>query len=489
MLLLKSLLASILVKSSEAECCEKTTVSKSGITCQRWDKNFPHRVRFKPDNFENNNCAVAHPKDTKPWCYLDDYTKRWEHCNCEVCGDQEDESSDSDNSESSEEEILIEEEILVEETKPVAHCTTTASGRMCQKWSVNFPHKPNFRPENPNNNFCANPDGDEKLWCHTTDPRKRWEYCDENCSATSNGGFGSSGHDEPAMECGVTIIPFGREKGQKHPSNFGETGECKPPSCSVCELSENMQKNRNRRQAQKAEVISTRIFGGTGLKRGQAPWQVSLRGPSGCGGTLISMEVVVTASHCLDNANPPDWRLQAGHIERYERDLKEMPGTVQMRNVVKIIKHENYNRGARYNNDIALMFADEPFEYTDYVRPACLPTASFDFEEGHMIISGLGKTEKGWIEPMNYATIPMCNQKACKDRFRGMYRNETMICGGLTGKDSCQGDSGGPLIATIDKKFTLVGVTSWGIGCGLQNYPGIYTKMTNYLQWINDKIN
>ena len=71
------------------------------------------------------------------------------------------------------------------------------------------------------------------------------------------------------------------------------------------------------------------------------------------------MEVVVTASHCLDNANPPDWRLQgldssallstnftsmnsekAGHIERYERDLKEMPGTVQMRNVVKIIKHE-----------------------------------------------------------------------------------------------------------------------------------------------------
>lgn len=64
-----------------------------------------------------------------------------------------------------------------------------------------------------------------------------------------------------------------------------------------------------------------------------------------------------------------------------------------------------------------------------------------------------------------------------------------MICGGLTGKDSCQGDSGGPLIANIDKKFTLVGVTSWGIGCGLENYPGIYTKMTNYLQWINDKIN
>ena len=90
------------------------------------------------------------------------------------------------------------------------------------------------------------------------------------------------------------------------------------------------------------------------------------------------------------------------------------------------------------------MFADEPFEYTgwwqltlllfrkhalivsfsDYVRPACLPTASFDFEEGHMIISGLGKTEKGWVEPMMYATIPMCNQSACKERFRTMYKSK-----------------------------------------------------------------
>ena len=50
------------------------------------------------------------------------------------------------------------------------------------------------------------------------------------------------------MECGVTIIPFRRQKGQKHPSNFGETGECKPPSCSVCELSDSLQKVRNRRQ-------------------------------------------------------------------------------------------------------------------------------------------------------------------------------------------------------------------------------------------------
>ena len=72
-------------------------------------------MRFKPDNFENNNCAIAHPKDPKPWCYLDDYTKRWEHCNCEICPDQEDESTGSDNDQSPDSEILIEEEIPVTE--------------------------------------------------------------------------------------------------------------------------------------------------------------------------------------------------------------------------------------------------------------------------------------------------------------------------------------------------------------------------------------
>ena len=41
-----------------------------------------------------------------------------------------------------------------------------------------------------------------------------------------------------------------------------------------------------------------------------------------------------------------------------------------------------------------------------------------------------------------------------------------MICGGREGRDTCRGESGGPLVAEIDGKFTLVGITSWGIGTG-----------------------
>ena len=63
---------------------------------------------------------------------------------------------------------------------------------------------------------------------------------------------------------------------------------------------------------------------------------------------------------------------------------------------------------------------------------------------------------------------------------------EIMICGGETGIDTCQGDSGGPLVANIDGKFTLVGVTSFGKGCAQKNKPGVYTKISNFLDFINN---
>lgn len=70
-----------------------------------------------------------------------------------------------------------------------------------------------------------------------------------------------------------------------------------------------------------------------------------------------------------------------------------------------------------------------------------------------------------------------------------------MLCAGDTRSggnqdlhDACQGDSGGPLVCMINKHMTLVGIISWGIGCGQKDVPGIYTKVTNYLDWIQDNM-
>ena len=49
-----------------------------------------------------------------------------------------------------------------------------------------------------------------------------------------------------------------------------------------------------------------------------------------------------------------------------------------------------------------------------------------------------------------------------------------------------QGDSGGPAQAEVNGKWTLIGVTSWGHGCGDINSPGAYTKVTSFITWIEN---
>ena len=55
--------------------------------------------------------------------------------------------------------------------------STTRSGRKCQFWNTNFPHR-HDQPEEEHN-FCRNPNSEDGgVWCYTTDPDVRWEYCD-----------------------------------------------------------------------------------------------------------------------------------------------------------------------------------------------------------------------------------------------------------------------------------------------------------------------
>ena len=62
-----------------------------------------------------------------------------------------------------------------------------------------------------------------------------------------------------------------------------------------------------------------------------------------------------------------------------------------------------------------------------------------------------------------------------------------MMCAGASGgKDSCQGDSGGPLFDR--EKELLVGVVSWGIGCGWEGFPGVYSRISAQYDWIKTTI-
>jgi secreted trypsin-like serine protease len=70
-----------------------------------------------------------------------------------------------------------------------------------------------------------------------------------------------------------------------------------------------------------------------------------------------------------------------------------------------------------------------------------------------------------------------------------------MLCAGEEGKDSCQGDSGGGLLVYDAvggdggvASYRVAGVVSFGIGCALAQYPGVYTKVENYRDWVQQTI-
>ena len=155
-----------------------------------------------------------------------------------------------------------------------------------------------------------------------------------------------------------------------------------------------------------------------------------------------------------------------------------------------IVIRRDYNRQRNYkkhDNDIALIKTDRPFLWDEYVSPVCLPDKKLDIRGGFGIISGFGEMETGLNSyELLWARIEILSKTKC---MRGPNRDEltkNMICAGGGQVDSCQGDDGGSLVVNVGGKLTLAGVTSWRYGCGVKGSPGVYTKVANYIDWIED---
>lgn len=241
-------------------------------------------------------------------------------------------------------------------------------------------------------------------------------------------------------------------------------------------------------------------------------WPLSGSGSKGhhCGGSLISERYVVTASHCVNGKSlPADWRLTGVRLGEWDtatdpdcevdvRGMKDCAPPHLDVPVERTIPHPSYDPGSKNQlNDIALLRLARRIEYTDFVRPICLPldtnlrTATFDGIS--MDVAGWGKTEQLSASNLKLkAAVDGFTLNECQSVYNRqsiLLKNTQMCAGGMEGVDSCRGDSGGPLISLDTNKvntyYFLAGVVSFGpTPCGLNGWPGVYTRVGAYVDWV-----
>ncbi|XP_037074803.1 venom serine protease Bi-VSP-like [Pollicipes pollicipes] len=265
-----------------------------------------------------------------------------------------------------------------------------------------------------------------------------------------------------------------------------------------------------------------RIVGGVPVQRlSDFPWMASLlytEEPfNRCGGAIIDRRWVMTAAHCINSKGPI--KVHAGDLDlttSIDDNFFHPPQDVE---VEQIFKHPDYKKGFRRPdkglfNDIALLKLKSDIRFSDIVKPICVPgRAKKDPYSGEAAIAGWGTTAyKGFASKrMLFAAINFTRFDSCQSNYRdlgmrvdarlhlcasGNDRNRTrpgctpdseeIRCQG--GVDACEGDSGGPLM-TYEKtngtlKFSAAGVVSFAVGCGNARFPGIYTRVDSYLDWM-----
>ncbi|XP_026642679.1 coagulation factor XI isoform X2 [Microtus ochrogaster] len=238
--------------------------------------------------------------------------------------------------------------------------------------------------------------------------------------------------------------------------------------------------------------IKSRIVGGSASVHGEWPWQVALHITSPaqrhlCGGSIIGNQWILTAAHCFSGTEASQHLRVYGDIV-HQSEINE--DTAFFR-VQEIIIHNQY-KVAESGYDIALLKLESSMNYTDSQRPICLPPKGDEnilYTECWVTGWGYARLRGEVQNTLQKVKIPLVSNEECQTRYRNHKITSKMICAGYKegGKDACKGDSGGPLSCKHNGVWHLVGITSWGEGCGQRERPGVYTNVAKYVDWILEK--
>ncbi|KAK9730691.1 Trypsin [Popillia japonica] len=229
-----------------------------------------------------------------------------------------------------------------------------------------------------------------------------------------------------------------------------------------------------------AAVVATsdiRIVGGHQASEGQFPYQVSLQTRDKshfCGGSILASKWILTAAHCL-NKEPSDYLIKAG------TSVWSGSSGGTYHRIARFRNHESWDP-ILIKNDIALIELEDEIEFSNLAQPIELETKVVG--EVDAVVSGWGQDEKGKRpDNLKYLNTSTLTNEQCLAAWSKKYSPHAEICAFTAeGHDACSSDSGGPLVANGKQ----IGIVSWGtVPCGL-TMPGLYTRVSSYIDWVHN---
>jgi len=351
-----------------------------------------------------------------------------------------------------------------------------------------------------------------------------------NNPAPSNGGAQCSGNKSEQKECGAIPCAVngvwgnwgawatcskscgggersrGRNCDNPPPSNGGNGCQGDDREKENCAIKECSAKIQIPTECGKKDSGSNRIVNGTPAKKNAWPWIAALgyTDPNNgkidylCGATLITTRHVVTAAHCLrdDMATV----LLGEHVLHNDTDGVNP----EEYKVVSQKAHENYNPRS-FENDIAIIEFETDVTFKHGIQPACLPSLTPSLLEEKFVnagvyIAGWGATKfRGATSNLLLeGVINVVTNEECAERFsefKNVEIGDSKLCARDKNDkiDACQGDSGGPLVILKrgdDRQYRwyLIGVVSFGYRCAVKGFPGVYSRVSEYDEWIKKTV-
>ncbi|XP_063296779.1 hepatocyte growth factor-like protein isoform X1 [Pelobates fuscus] len=495
--------------------------TESGRECQRWDLQSPHMHPYRPEKYpdkhlDDNYCRNPDSSEM-PWCYTTDPNMEREYCKITKCTEKQRTPH-----------LQVTSNCFKERGEGYrGRASFTTSGIPCQRWDSQTPHKHRFTPEKYpckglDENYCRNPDGSEAPWCFTTNPNMRIAYCfqikrcpddEEPVDCYHDNGELYSGKVSKTRK-GVTCRNWSEKLDDitqvpNYPfPGYLEGNYCRNPDkdshgpwcytmdpntpfdyCSIKPCSgekplsikeaENIVFDSCGKKIEKT-ITRSRMVGGT---PGISPWTVSLRNRQGdhfCGGSLVKENWVISTRQCFSSCDAD----LTGYEALVGTHLKNPAPTDTDKQSVPISRIVC----GPSDSSLVMLKLERPVKLNTKVALICLPPERYIVpSETKCEIAGWGDTRgTGHENVLKVAAFTVISNTECNTYIKHKVL-DTDICTRPLKLEvgACEGDYGGPLACLTHDCWVLEGVIIPARGCGKINQPGIFTRVSMYVDWIN----